>query len=422
MYHQQGLLPCSCIEILKVDRLRTKFVFLVIILFFPTIKSQEIVNEYYSKSTCRKLIDQIIQKAGGVDNLRKAVSTSSKSYVNLQLLGLKISYPQTMTRKGKKFIVDMEIQGEKITTGFNGVLLWQKMNKNLYQVPERKKLEILETFQSLLPHQHILNFKEKDYHLKYKGKIKWKEKEVYLFESKFEMKMHRHYFSVENLEPVYSQVKAKQLNWEIFRSVFKTNNGISYPVLVTIHLDGNLFSKTTFLDCQFSSLNEEQFEKPNLPILKKVLQPFSCQKRLLEWKKALELFREYDPLYHSYPPSGKLISWIGKKSQIGNSRLKIGHQNLIHCPHVKMKNIKQLDYEFYSYFLKGRIHDRTPLIWDKKGNHKGGRNVLYADGSIVFEKESVFQSYLEKAQNRYPEIKVERKTHENKKKNSDKNK
>ena len=36
----------------------------------------------------------------------------------------------------------------------------------------------------------------------------------------------------------------------------------------------------------------------------------------------------------------------------------------------------------------------TMIVWDKKGNHKRGRNVVHADGHVEFMTEEVFQKRL----------------------------
>jgi len=68
---------------------------------------------------------------------------------------------------------------------------------------------------------------------------------------------------------------------------------------------------------------------------------------------------------------------------------------------------ERLEFESYPYILKDNVHKFTPLAWDKKGNYKSGRNVLFADGSITFLNENQFESYLQTALKRYPSISVQ---------------
>jgi len=51
----------------------------------------------------------------------------------------------------------------------------------------------------------------------------------------------------------------------------------------------------------------------------------------------------------------------------------------------------------YEHFT-GKIPKKTiPLIWDKKGNHPEGRNVLFSDGTVKFMDEKKFQIMMEKS-------------------------
>ncbi|MFC1588318.1 hypothetical protein ACFL54_08410 [Planctomycetota bacterium] len=40
--------------------------------------------------------------------------------------------------------------------------------------------------------------------------------------------------------------------------------------------------------------------------------------------------------------------------------------------------------------LDSKMPGSIPIIWDRKGNHKDGRNVLFLDGSLLFMDEASF--------------------------------
>lgn len=303
--------------------------------------------------------------------------------------------------------MEKEIFGDKVITGFDGTEIYQSAYGSLFKIPEAKQAEISFTFQSSLPHQFVLKLKEKDYSLKYLGIQEIHDKKVYVFQHFGEIGEERHCFDFESLQPIYSTSVYSGLQWEVARDNFKLQNKINYPVSVKMKLNNEDLYQMTITSVNFDAIEAKEFKKPNQNQLNIVLQPFVAQVRLQEIYKALQLFRDYDPVNRSYPLPEKVKDMMGVHPQMGMPSKKIGIKNMYTYEVFRGPNAERLELESYPYILKDNVHKFTPLAWDKKGNYKSGRNVLFADGSITFLNENQFDAYLQASLKRYPSIEVQ---------------
>lgn len=365
------------------------------------------VNEYYQKKEVKELIDKILQNAGGEENISKADSATYEAIVNMNLIGLKISYQQKVKRHQQLFKMDKDILGEKITTGFDGSELYQSAYGKLFKIPEYKQTEIQFMFQSSMPHQYVLKLKKKDFALKYLGIQDISGQKLMVFQHLSEIGEEKHCFDPETLNPVLSLSTTTGLQWQVTRDNFKQQDGVSYPVIIRMKLNQEELYHITVMNMNFTPIDAGDFKKPNLVNANVVLQPFAAQIRLKEIHKALQLYREYDPINHSYPPPEKVKSIMGVQPQIANPSQKIGEKGMFTYELFRGAVAERLEFETYPYILKGNVHKYTPIVWDKKDNYKTGRNVLFADGSVQYITETQFDSYYQASLKRYPIIQVE---------------
>lgn len=366
-----------------------------------------VVNEYFTRKECKEIIDLIIENAGGEANIKKANSATYEAYINLNLIGLKISYKQVVKRYQELYKMEKDILGDKIITGFDGFELYQSAYGKLFKIPEIKEAEIAYTFQSSIPHQFVLKLKQKDFALKYLGIQEFNNKKVHAFQHVSPTGDEKHFFEVVSLQPIYSTNISNGLQWEVLRDSFKKQDALYYPVSVKMKLNQEELFNMTVLSMNFDAIDAKEFTKPNQEKLNIVLQPFAGQIRLQEIYKALQLFRDFDPINRSYPLPEKVKGMMGVHPQIGQPTLKIGTKNMFTYEIFRGALAEKLELESYPYILKGNVHKFTPLAWDKKDNYKTGRNVLFADGSISFLTENQFDSYLQTSLKRYPIIDVE---------------
>ena len=77
-------------------------------------------------------------------------------FINLNLIGLKLSYKQIVKRHNDLYKMEKEVLGEKVVTGFDGTELYQSAYGKLFKIPEFKEAEIAFTFHSSMPHQFVL--------------------------------------------------------------------------------------------------------------------------------------------------------------------------------------------------------------------------------------------------------------------------
>jgi len=377
--------------------------------FYCAVKTQEttVVNEYFTKKECKDIVDRIIVNAGGEENIKAAASATYEIFVNLNLISLKISYKQTVKRHLNLYKMEKEIFGDKVITGFDGNEIYQSAYGSLFKIPEAKQSEISFTFQSSLPHQFVLKLKEKDYSLKYLGVQEVQSKKMHVFQHFGEIGEERHCFDLDSLQPTYSTSVYSGLQWDVTRDNFKLQNNILYPVSIKMKLNNEDVYQMTVSSASFEPLESKEFKKPNQNQLNIVLQPFVAQVRLQEIYKALQLFRDYDPVNRGYPPPEKVKDMMGMHPQMGMPSKKIGIKNMYVYEVFRGASAERLEFESYPYILKDNVHKFTPLAWDKKGNYKNGRNVLFADGSITFLNENQFEAYLQTALKRYPSISVQ---------------
>lgn len=385
-----------------------RYLLILLILSSTNLVGKDVVNEYYSKAKCKKHIDLIIEKSGGEQSLKKADNVIYDTYVNLKLLNLKISYHQIIKRKKNLFLMEKKIFGEKVVTGFDGKSVYQSAYGKLFFLPERKQTELLFSFRALQPHQFVLRLKHKNYNLKYLGELTVKGKKVIGFSHVDTYGEEIHYFDSINYKPIYSTCRASDLFWEVERSSFTKKDGIIYPIVAKLSLDKLELYKMTIVDVTFKELDEALFKKPLFEKIKSPLKLFQGQFRLKEIYKAFQLYREYDAIHRSYPLPENAKSIMGVHPQLGQFGRKIGKKGMFKYKCFRGKKIVILELEHYSYQLKDTIHPFTPLVWDAKGNYKDGRNVLFADGSIVYLNENQFQAYHKKALKRLPIIKIEK--------------
>jgi prepilin-type processing-associated H-X9-DG protein len=367
----------------------------------------QIINEYFQKKECKDIIDRIIANAGGEENIKKANSSTYEVFINLNLIDLKISYKQLVKRSHEMFKMEKEVLGEKVVTGFDGNEMYQSAYGKLFKIPEFKQEEIAFAFHSAMPHQFVLKLKQKDFALKYLGVQDWSGKKVNVFQHLGVAGEEKYYYDTESLNLVYSTSMATGLLWEVTRDFYKKQDNILYPVSTKMKLNNEELYSMTITSMSFDVIDVLEFKKPNQETVNASLQPFAGQMRLQEICKALKLFREYDPVNHSFPLPEKVKSIMGVQPQLGQPTLKIGFKNMFTYQYCRGDAAELLDLETYPYILKGNVHKNTPIVWDKKGNYKTGRNVLFADGSISFVNENQFESYFQAAIKRYPVIEVE---------------
>lgn len=382
---------------------------LIVIYFFSFVigSDSKPINEYYQKQETKELIDKIIAVAGGEENLEKASSASYDALVNLNLIGLKISYQQTVKRHAHLFVMEKDIMGEKIITGFDGEEIYQAAYGYLFSIPEYKKAEIQFIFSSTMPHQYVLKLKQKDFALKYLGLQEKNGRKLLTFQHMSVVGEELHCFDPETFHPILSISMTKGLEWQVTRNNFRQQDGISYPILIQMNLNKEDLYQITVMKMDFNSIDKSAFKKPNYSKIGVILQPFAAQMRLKEIYKALQLAREYDPVNRSYPLPEKVKTMMGVQPQLANPSLKIGIKDMFTYDLFRGKAADRLDFDAYPYILKGNVHNFTPLVWDKKGNYKTGRNVLFADGSVQFLSETQFEAYYNASVKRYPIIQVE---------------
>jgi hypothetical protein len=67
----------------------------------------------------------------------------------------------------------------------------------------------------------------------------------------------------------------------------------------------------------------------------------------------------------------------------------LSDEGLVDCPSTKAKGTLDAPDYIYAAGLSIKDPSREKLIWDKAANHAGeGRNVLYLNGLVAWEKES----------------------------------
>ncbi len=64
----------------------------------------------------------------------------------------------------------------------------------------------------------------------------------------------------------------------------------------------------------------------------------------------------------------------------------LADKKTLNCPAAARENSP--DYEYISGYSIASPYEK-PIVHDKQGNHKGGKNVLYIDGKVSWEQEEI---------------------------------
>ena len=83
----------------------SKYVILLLTCLSLNLYSKEAVNEYFTNTKCKKVIDSIIEKSGGEKVLKKADNAIYNTFITMKLISLKVSYHQIIKRKNNLFLI-----------------------------------------------------------------------------------------------------------------------------------------------------------------------------------------------------------------------------------------------------------------------------------------------------------------------------